>query len=389
MKVILTGDVCFKEIQSKIDFDSSEKILSEVKPILQNADYRIMNLETPMLKSDVPKPINKSGPNIHAIEKNVGFLNAAKCDCVTLANNHIGDFGEKGVFETVEILNKNNISYVGAGQNLSEAYKAKRVEINNLSVSFISVCENEFGGATDDTAGPAAYDIGLLTESIETEKHVSDFIVVIFHGGNEFNPFPQPGAVNRYRLFCDLGADAVIAMHTHCPQGIETYKGKPIAYSLGNFYFYSSAERKSSSTWYLGYMVELAFRKNENIKMNIIPYSFNKECTLISVLKGEQKRRFNEYFEQLSDPISDPERLKELFNGWCMIQGYYINAFSAYSEEYWSGVKNQALYGIENLLNCESHRDMLARVLKLMCDGKLKEAERFRDYVLKMQELDI
>ncbi len=388
MKIIVTGDVCFKAIYNKIDREFSNSVLKEIKPILEGADYTIMNLETPLLKSASCKPITKSGPNIFGIEKNIEFLLSADCDCVTLANNHIGDYGERGVCETLELLSENKISYIGAGRNTEEAYKAKRIEIDGITVSIISVCENEFGGAEDEKSGTAVYDIGLLSKQLLKEKTLSDFVVIIFHGGNEFNPFPSPGAVNRYHLFCDLGADAVVAMHPHCPQGYEYYKGKPIAYSLGNLYFYSTSERKDNSSWYYGYMAELEFNKSKQIKLNAIPYRYNKVCSLISVLTGERKDKFSEYLNQLSKPIKTGE-IKALFNSWCMMREGYTNGLSSFDKKYWTGMQNQELYNIKNLLNCESHRELAAQSLKLMCDKKTEEAQKYTEYILKMSEINI
>lgn len=78
--------------------------------------------------------------------------------------------------------------------------------------------------ATETSYGSAGYNAEMLLRKIKQEKQVSDAVIVVFHCGNEFNPLPSPDTRDRYRLICDMGADAVIAGHTHCPQGYEIYE---------------------------------------------------------------------------------------------------------------------------------------------------------------------
>ena len=197
------------------------KIISDVLPFINDVDFVIPNPECPLADINKHKPIKKSGPNLICGTENICFLKALNADAVTLANNHIGDFGEGAVKETLSLLEENNIKYAGAGKGVEEAYKACRIEKNGSSVSIISVCENEFGMATENTYGSAGYNPKKLLKQLKEEKAASDYVIVVFHGGNEFNPLPSPDTVDRYRFICDMGADAVIGGHTHCPQGYE------------------------------------------------------------------------------------------------------------------------------------------------------------------------
>ncbi|MFR3483329.1 MAG: CapA family protein, partial [Clostridia bacterium] len=133
------------------------------------------------------------------------------------------------------LLKKEGIEYAGAGANLEEAYRAWRCEKARTRISVICVAENEFGIAGPDKPGAAGIQMGLLRGRIVEEKGQSDFVVVVVHGGNENNPFPSPGAQERYRLLVDFGADAIVGMHPHCPQGYEFYRGTPIVYSVETF----------------------------------------------------------------------------------------------------------------------------------------------------------
>ena len=78
--------------------------------------------------------------------------------------------------------------------------------------------------ATENAYGSAGYNPKMLLKQIREEKAEPDYVIVVFHGGNEFSPLPSPDTVDRYRFICDMGADAVIGGHTHCPQGYEIYE---------------------------------------------------------------------------------------------------------------------------------------------------------------------
>jgi len=356
MKLLFTGDVNFRGMNI-LSFEDSEKILSDVQPYIDAVDFVIPNLECPLADEKIYKPIKKSGPNLICNPQNITFLKALKTQAVTLANNHIGDFGEGAVKDTLALLKKNNILYTGAGKDINQAYNACRLHKNGKSISILSVCENEFGMATETNYGSAGYNPSLLLKSITIEKVVSDYIVVVFHGGNEFNPLPSPDTVDRYRFICDMGADAVIGGHTHCPQGYEIYNGKPIVYSMGNFLFKSRIERKENDSWYYGYMSILEIK--DTISLEIVPYKFNTNATKITVFTGKDKTLLLEYIEKLSRIIKNSEELASCFKGW------------AWNHQWCPSLKADN-YGAWNLTKCEAHHSQLKSLLQIYAEKILK-----------------
>jgi len=262
MKLIFTGDVNFRN-KENITAEESRKALRQVMPYFNAADFRIVNLECP-LSDDDSAPIRKSGPNLISPKNCICFLDEGKVDAATLANNHIGDYGDQPIIDTLNLLREHGIKYSGAGANIEEAYKAMYLEKDGIKVAIISSCENEFGIADINKYGSAGLNIKRMYAAIKREKEIADFVIVAFHGGNEQNPIPSPAQVERYRLFCDFGADAVIAGHTHCPQPAEYYNGKPIIYSMGNFFFSSFTEREANDPWFYGYMVNLDRKGRDN-----------------------------------------------------------------------------------------------------------------------------
>ncbi len=164
MKILFMGDLNFRGWES---VESRKGILDDMLPYFHSADYKIVNLETPFAEKEKHKPINKSGPNLICDRKFVDFLTIHGFNAVTLANNHIGDYGGNAVLETLDLLKNKGILYAGAGKNIQEAYRPMYFE-NRIAV--ISVCENEFGTATEKSAGSAGYSPLRLIKAIKSEK---------------------------------------------------------------------------------------------------------------------------------------------------------------------------------------------------------------------------
>lgn len=382
MKILFTGDINFRGTDY-LDCEKSKKILSDILPYIEKSDYVIPNLECPLGDKEKFSPIKKSGPNLICDENNILFLKAMKAYAVTLANNHIGDYGSGALKNTLGILDENGIKYAGVGENITEAYNAFYIVKDGIKVSVLSVCENEFGIASETQTGSAGYNTYRLMKKIKREKDISDFVIVVFHGGNEFNPLPSPQTVECYRMICDMGADAVVAGHTHCPQGYEIYNEKPIVYSMGNFFFKSSTERKSDNSWYYGYMTMLDVSK-KGISLSVIPYKFFEDTELIKVFKGTDKEEMMRYIRNLSDTIADGDELKKYFKGWAWLHQWCpklpndTNNVSDYNsaENY-------------NLVNCESHLNQLKTLTEIFYKNELSLAEEWSEKVQKLQKMPL
>lgn len=381
MKLLFIGDINFRG-KEHLTFEEAKCILSEVQPYLDMADFRIPNLETPLADKNKQQPIKKSGPNLVCHPGNIMFLQALGASAVILANNHIGDFGESAVIDTINLLDKNNILHAGAGENIESAYKACHIKKGDASVSIIAVCENEFGMATENTYGSAGYNPRMLLKQINEEKAISDFVIVVFHGGNEFNPLPSPDTVDRYRLICDMGADAVIAGHTHCPQGYEIYDNKPIVYSMGNFIFKSGSERDKNDSWYYGYMSALDI--NESISLEVIPYKFNTDATKITVFSGKDKAKMMRYIDKLSKIIKNPKELELYFKGWV-----WNHKWCPSLPEDFDNLKDYNSSGNFNLVSCEAHCSQLKEALRLLYNEEVNEAKIWWEKVNELKKMPV
>ena len=390
MKLIFAGDISThhaKEIKGK----AAEAALAELKPILDTADYRLANQENVLCKEGVGYAIAKSGPNLRGDEENIDLLKAGGFDCAILANNHFGDFHHAAALATIDLLDRNGFAHIGGGKDLASAYAAVTYEKDGLRVAFIAVCENEFGGATKTTPGAAAYDLRLLADRIAEEKEKADLVIVVFHGGNEYNPLPAPGARDRYRLILDLGADALIGGHTHCMQGYEFYKGKPIVYSLGNFFF-PWPNTRAESGWNFGYMAELTLEKGAQAKIALHPYRLTESNTL-HLLTGEDKEKVLAYIEKISAPIADMDELHKYFDAWCLGSGVSYAQHLVYTKDYEkSGLDYETLQNVSkvrNLFTCESHNYLLTNLLRMEHENRFDEAKAYQEKLSALQKMPL
>jgi poly-gamma-glutamate synthesis protein (capsule biosynthesis protein) len=380
MRILFTGDINFRGIED-LTKEAREEILSELKPYLAKVDFRIPNLETPLAQKNKYEPIKKSGPNLICPPENIIFLKAFQADGVTLANNHIGDYGEGATKDTLTLLDENGIMYAGAGANIRQAYKAMYLKKDGICVAIVSVCENEFGIATEEKYGSAGYNPRLLLRQIKEEKEKADYVIVVFHGGNEYNPLPSPETVDRYRFICDMGADAVIRGHTHCPQPYELYNGKPIVYSMGNLLFKNVNKMDCKDSWYYGYISILDI--GNTVKLQIIPYKFDKEVTKITIFQGESKEIMTNYIDNLCEILQDKENLSNHFKGWVWSHKWVPRLPSENGKSGWN------VAGDYNLVYCESHFSLVKEIFHVLFNEETPLAEKYAVRIRKLQEMPV
>lgn len=358
MQIDILGDICLS--WSNKESYELENIALLINKQLGKADFRVANLEAPIINSEDIEPMPKEGigSNLKMVfDKHKTFFQLLDVDAYTLANNHIGDYGENGIKETINFLNGINKKYVGTASKAEYTYEPIRICFDDIKISVFSFCENEFGIVRKGRLGAAGYNEYIIKEMISKERSAADKIIVIFHGGVEHYPFPTLRQQNCYRLLIDIGADIVIGMHSHCPVGMEYYKQGQIFYGIGNLYF----PRQSPivySNWCYGYVVRLNILKTEPISSEIIPYSFEMDG---STWEKTDVNSFKKYFNALSKPIIDIEQLKNYYNGWVQYNGEYM-----YNILKQNLVKDQDKYCfnvVKNLFSCEAHNELICTYL--------------------------
>ncbi|MBE6592117.1 MAG: CapA family protein [Ruminococcaceae bacterium] len=387
MKILFGGDICFSYMPRDYDTSGFSTVVKSLKPLFNKADYRIANLEC-VLYDGEPQPIKKSGPALMAKTDFVSFLQELKINCAALANNHLGDHGAEAIEATTALLDKKRIRWVGAGANKKKAYSSAVFIREGISVSVLSVCENEFGTAGENTPGSAGFDLYYLIRRIKEERTIYDHCVVMFHGGNEQDPFPSPEKVKLYRFLAENGASAIIAGHTHCPQGYEIYNNVPIVYSLGNFYFPLSDEKEGDpdSPWNHGYLAMLDF-KPRSVELSIHPYCTEVHGEYVELLEGDRLDCFMMYLEKLCKPLGDMDKIKELFDVWCTMDGVKYAKHAAYSPEMLS--EQGSVVKIKNLFSCEAHNELMKNLFNLCYNGGFEEAQAKQNIIKELQTIKL
>lgn len=220
-----------------------------VAPLLKGADLRIGNLECVVSPKGSPedKPYTFRAPQ-RSLKLIKRYFSA-----VSLANNHTGDFGKPAFADMLERLERAQMPYFGGGRQLRAAHqpyiaeiKGKRIGVLGYNAFFPRSFE-----ALDDTPGNAWLDEDQLLQDIRHAKDVLgvDFLVIYPHWGWEYQKLASDRQRKLARLMIDNGADAVIGGHPHVTQDVETYRGKPVFYSLGNFVFDGFSDEDTTTGW--------------------------------------------------------------------------------------------------------------------------------------------
>lgn len=371
MKIIVAGDVTAKgRIGEKLKTGQYDDVLADIASVVNQVDYAILNLETPIVEQKDYKPIAKVGPHLSAPAAIVDMVKSAGFDAVTLANNHILDFGPNALIDTIQLLDDKEIEYVGAGNNLRDASRVLMKQLGGEKLAMINFCETEFSIASEKEPGAFPLDVVKNVCQIQNAKKNADYVVVIVHGGVELYPLPTPRMKELYRFFVDMGADAVINHHQHCYSGYEVYNGKPIFYGLGNFCM--DSDISNNPRQHTGILVNLSF--SEIISFDIIPYQqCDKEAKVI-VLEEKEKSAVIADIIRLNEIIANDIELKAEY--WKYIErksNQIFFRFSSCSGKLYARLaqkgllkvtpnKNRALRLLE-YLNCDSHRDIARNAL--------------------------
>lgn len=369
INIFISGDFAPRlRVNEVIANENYLSLYNGILPFIKEADISITNLESPLIEDG--KPIAKTGPNLKAPLKSIEALKFAGFDMVTLANNHMMDYGKEGLFSTIQVCEKNAIRHIGAGANIEEAKRIVCFEVKGHGIAFINCCENEWSTTHDETPGCNPLDEVGLFYQIQDAKTKADQVILIIHGGHETYEYPSPRMKKLYRWFVDLGVDAVIGHHTHCFSGYEYYKGKPIVYSLGNFIFDGT---KRKSPWNVGAAVYLSIHDGQ-ISMHLFPFTQCDGEVGVKLFDQQETHYWLEKEKQKSMQIQDDNVLRKKFEEFV---SKYSNLYRSFLEPNQSSLilsaKNKGLLPRKikgnkqllywNIIRAEAHRDILLELL--------------------------
>lgn len=366
---VFFGDVVIDSQELNINFSP------DFHAWLAGHSFVSVNFEAPIHSAG--SPIRKAGPHVKQTTKSIDILKKIGVNIFSLANNHIYDYGEKGLRETIDAIGSENC--IGAGLTFNRAYSPKIIEVGlGTTVVFLAYAESEFGCLTDETlirGGYAWANHPSVDETIGYYKNLGYVVLVQVHAGIELVDIPLPEWRNRYKRLVDMGASAVICHHPHMVQGVEVHNGAPIFYSLGNFIF-DKQYGNNSEAWSMGLGVALRFDGNllVGIDQRLVSYR-NKSLKI----HGEEES--NSLMNKLSEKIAN--NYDQKVNNLCVqlwedrYEKYYLNAVNGSSS--FSGaikalirlakctLKKRDVLEYELILHnleIESHRYLVSRYLK-------------------------
>ena len=354
--------------------DAENYFSEELLERFYESDFNIINLESPVTNS-IKNRILKTGPYLPGSPYTFFYLKQLRTHLVTLATNHIMDYGPHGLSDTLLGCRENSINYVGAGMSLAEAKKPCVLEKNNTKIAVLNFAENEWASASENKPGANPMNIPENVRQIRVAKEANDFVLVIIHGGHELYHLPSPRMVSQYRFYAENGASAIIGHHTHCISGFEIYQGIPIFYSLGNFLFTKKYDYES---WYSGLILNLKIKKHAKLEWELLAKRQDKDTHTLTILNGIAKQNVMDAIDQYSEIISNQKLLMENWE-------YLVDQKYNYKLELFSPVnvlgnkkirqllrkaglsryfRRKMHYAeILNELRCESHSDVLKSVI--------------------------
>jgi len=346
----------------------SEKIINvfdnNILNIFNDADISIANLEGCFYDGNFPG-IVKQGPCLKASKKSFEGYKKLNLTAVGMANNHCLDYGQEGLDSTLALLEKNKISYFGAGANIKCAKKPLIISKEGYKVGFIGIAEHEYTIATDTTCGAASFDELYTLDDIEETKTKVDFLVVLYHGSKEYYRYAIPYVQKRCRRFIEKGADLVLCQHSHCIGCQEMYQSGIIIYGQGNFCFDEEVTEYTKD----GLLVKVELPQK---RVDIIPI-VNEGVRVRFANEHEKKvilQEFNKRSEQIKIPgFVDKEYQKfsdsmiPLYDRWGSGKlGYALRKFH-FNRLYKKLFSSTYDVDMLNVLQCEAHRDLYIKAL--------------------------
>lgn len=261
------------------------------------ADIMCLNNEFTYSAGGAPLP--GKAYTFRADPRRVEVLEQLGVDAVTLANNHVYDYGAEALLDTFAVLEEAGVPYFGAGRTLDEAMKPLYLEVEGKTIALVGASRAEKNKmtpqATDTEPGILrCYDTELFLQAIREGSENADFCIAFVHWGTEYSFELQQVQTDTGRQYLDAGADVVIGAHSHCLQGMEYYEGKPIIYSLGNYWFNS----KTLDTM----LLQLHFSGDDTgakLTVQVIP-AVQTECRTVYASQPQEQRRIYDFLESIS-----------------------------------------------------------------------------------------
>lgn len=264
IRMVFVGDIMLsrnigQSMEQKKDYTF---FFASTTAFTTSADIAFANLENPVSTGGI-----RSGSiySFRADPRAIAGLTYGGFDVVSIANNHIWDYGKQAFNDTLAHLSENGIIAVGGGEDYETAHTPKLLTVRNTRVAFLAYTNliSAQLGLASSTSAVARYDDEILKADIAKAKLATDIVVVSFHWGDEYKTTHNAEQERVGKLAIDAGATIVVGHHPHVVQEVEEYNGGLILYSLGNFIF----DQNFSTDTRRGLAVEVVLEENRISKV--------------------------------------------------------------------------------------------------------------------------
>ena len=316
--LIAVGDIMLgRRVGERLKSEAPGFSFVQCQHILSSGHVLFGNLET--VFSSRGSSLLKQGPNLRSDPSRMLDLKEAGFSLLNLVNNHCMDYGEEALFDTLELLEKNGLHYVGAGKTIEEVEQPQILERNGMKMAFVGFADREESFASRVKPGAAEIKVGRIEKIIRNIKSEVDIIVISLHTGVEFSPFPSPENVKTARTLIDCGAHLILGHHPHVYQGIEVYKHGLISYSLGNFIFDYDTQIRTGGT-NKGFILKIRINRDRVRAFKIIPFGLTEHYQ-VKILDNAERDKFLRTLNQLSLTLKKDKFLR---NYWYFLCKYLI-----------------------------------------------------------------
>ncbi len=300
-RLLAVGDVMLGRYIAKVmKANGSDYPFQRIAPVLKSADIVLGNLEGIIAPDDAAISYPDKPYSFHGPKDAAPALAKAGFTVLDLANNHAMDYGPEAFGKTMTLLQKEGIATFGGGKDIADARKPAIVTKNGVRFGFLGygVAHSRKVYAAKKRPGIAFVEMEMIRKDVQALRKKVDILIVSLHWGTEYDTTPSALQREEAHKIVDWGADAVVGHHPHVMQGLELYKGRPIAYSLGNFVF---DQKKGASGW--SAMLACTFRGKDLVSAELAPLARFRTYFPV-VAEGKARDTLLAELKRLSAPLN-------------------------------------------------------------------------------------
>ncbi|MEK4066032.1 CapA family protein [Peribacillus sp. FSL R5-0717] len=307
LTMTMVGDVMMgRYVEEVTEKHGYEYLFRYMKPYFSNSDYVSGNYEHTALKeevsnykgADTPIRLNSNTSGVEAV-KDAGF------SVVSLANNHMMDYEEQGLLDTIDEFKSADMHYVGVGSNTAEAKNSiDYADVNGVRVATLGFTDvyGKDAVSKSDKAGLLNSNPDLLFEMIgkasDAKQGNADLVVVNMHWGQEYSTSTTDRQKDLAKAIIDAGADIIIGHHPHVLQSFDVYKDGIIFYSLGNFIFDQGWTRTKDSA-----MVQYHLANDGKATIDVVPLQIEEATPRPATSSIDKSRVYRQLTKETSEKV--------------------------------------------------------------------------------------